>query len=55
MTAIESKCAPGPASDVVSTAPGRGKTLPILPPPAPVEGGPPRVIPAAEQHPPNDK
>ena len=50
VTAIESKCAPGPPSDVVSTAPGgRGKTLPILPPPAPVEGGPPPIVPAAEK------
>ena len=55
VTAIESKCAPGPPSDVVSTAPGRGKTLPVLPAPPPVEGGPPQIVPAAEQHPPNDK
>src|SRR5436305_1442373 len=55
VTAIETKCAPGASSDVVATAPGKGKTLPVLPPPPPVEGGPPRVIPAAEQHPPNDK
>jgi len=49
VTAIESKCAPGPPSDVVSTAPGKSKTLPILPPPAPLEGGPPQIVPAAEQ------
>jgi hypothetical protein len=46
---VESKCAPGAGSDVVTTAPGKQKTLPILPPPAPVEGGPPQVVPAAEQ------
>ncbi|MGZ6142210.1 MAG: hypothetical protein ACXWLM_02675 [Myxococcales bacterium] len=55
VTALESKCAPGPPSDVASRAPGTGKTIPVLEPPPPVEGGPPRVIPAAEQHPPDGK
>ena len=46
---VESKCAPGAGSDVVTTAPGKQKTLPVLPPPPPVEGGPPQVVPAAQQ------
>lgn len=49
VTAIETKCAPGASADVVSTAPGKQKTLPVMPSPAPIEGGPPQVVPAAEQ------
>ena len=56
VTAIESKCVPGsPPSDVASRAPGTQRTLPVLPAPSPVEGGPPQVVPAAEKHPPTDK
>jgi hypothetical protein len=54
-TATQSFCAPGPPSDVLSSAPGTQKTVPWLPPPPPVPSGPPQIVPAAEQHPPTDK
>jgi hypothetical protein len=45
-----SPAAPG---DVASKAPGADKKLPLLPPPLPVSGGPPQIVPAAEQNPPS--
>ena len=52
-TAFESVCAPGPASDVTAKAPGKTPTIPVMPPMQPVEGGPPQIVPAAEQNPPS--
>ena len=49
VTAVESKCYPGPPSDVASKAPGTGKTIPFAPPPSGASGGPPEVVPAAEK------
>jgi hypothetical protein len=58
-TATQSLCLPGPPSDVAAKAPGTQKTIPVLQPPSPnergVTGGPPQVVPAAEQNPPSHK
>ena len=43
VSALASKCEPGPPSDIASQAPGAGKTIPFIPPPPPVEGGPPQI------------
>jgi hypothetical protein len=58
-SATESWCAPGPPGDIAAKAPGSQKTLPVLPTPPPdhsgITGGPPQVVPAAEQNPPSSK
>jgi len=58
-SATESWCAPGPPGDVAAKSPGTQKTLPVLQPPPPersgITGGPPQVVPAAEQNPPSSK
>jgi hypothetical protein len=50
----ESKCVAGAPSDVVSSAPGSQKTIPVLQP-VPMPSGPPQIVPAAEQNPPSHK
>lgn len=56
-TATQSVCMPGPPGDVAAKAPGSQKTIPVQSPPSPnergVTGGPPRIVPAAEQNPPS--
>ena len=54
-TPVEDKCAPGAPADVAAKAPGTGKTLPVLPPPAGVPSGPPQIVPAAEKTPSSGK
>lgn len=54
-TFTESRCMPGAPSDVVTTAPGTGRTVRAAPPPPPTPSGPPEVTPAAEQNPPSHK
>jgi hypothetical protein len=53
--ATETRCVPGPPSDVASRAPGTQFTVPVLPPPPSVTGGPPQIVPAAEQNPPSGR
>jgi hypothetical protein len=56
VTATSDYCAPGAPSDVLSKSPGSTKTLPIMPPPAPVQSGAgSNVTPAAEANPPGGK
>lgn len=50
----ESSCVAGAPSDVVSSAPGSQKTIPVLQP-VPFPSGPPQIVPAAEQNPPSHK
>lgn len=50
----QSKCAPGAPSDVVSSAKGSQKTIPVLQPVV-LPSGPPAIVPAAEQSPPPRK
>jgi len=58
-SATQSLCVPGPPSDVAAKAPGTEKVVPVLPQPSANErgltGGPPQVVPAAEQNPPSHK
>jgi hypothetical protein len=53
-TYAESKCMPGAPSDVAAAARAADKTkLPVTPPQPPNLGGPPIIVPAAEQNPPS--
>jgi hypothetical protein len=58
-TATQSVCLPGPPSDIAAKAPGTQKAIPVLPQPSAnergVTGGPPEIVPAAEQNPPSHK
>ena len=55
VSATKSWCAPGPPGDVAAKAPGSETKIPVLLPPPGVSGGPPQIVPAAEQNPPSHK
>ena len=58
-SATQSVCVRGPPSDVAAKAPGGQKVVPVLAPASAnergVSGGPPQVVPAAEQNPPSQR
>ena len=55
-TFAESKCVPGVTTGVTSVAKGKDVKTPIATTPlGPDQTGPPQIVPAAEQKPPNDK